>query len=236
MLRLVVVEDEGALREEMVTQLRHAGLEAVGVPDGVGLFRHLLSASCDVVVLDACLPGTDGFTIATRLKESSPVGIVLLGVDGTLEERIRSFQAGADLYFLKPVDHRELIAAALSLGRRIEPLRGTLSAQASPDLTGEAWVLDSVKWELLTPGGKLLRLTASEYRFLACLMETPGTPAARHDIIHALGYDNAGYDPRSLDAVVRRLRRKSELKLNDTLPVRAAHAQGYVFTAPTRWR
>jgi len=196
----------------------------------------LLSASCDVVLLDAYLPGEDGFTIAGRLNEFSPLGIVMLGIDGTLEERIRSFQAGADLYFLKPVDHRELVAAVHSLGRRIEPLRGTLSAKAVPDLTGEAWVLDSVKWELLAPCGKLLRLTASEYRFLARLMQTPGRPAARYDIIQAMGYGDAGYDPRSLDAVVRRLRRKSELKLNDVLPVRAAHAQGYVFTAPTRWR
>lgn len=229
MVRLAVVVGDNKLRQEMVHQLEDCGFETSSVADGNDLWRDLSDADCDLVIVDSHLPGGDGYRISSRLRDGQPVGVILLGQPGSVEDRIRGFRAGADLYLAKPVDYRELAAAAGNLARRIIPLR---RADAAVPARDKEWRLDEVKWELAAPDGRSVRLTGGEYRFLACLMARPGHAVSRADIIRGLGYSAVDYDPRSLDAVVRRMRRKAEAALGCGLPLRAAHSLGYVFTAP----
>ncbi len=232
MVCLTVAVDDTHLRQEMVVRLRQRGFAVTGLVDREALSGHVAGEGCDVVILQWGHRHDDA-AVLTSLRKSYFGGVVLLCGEN-VESRVRGFEAGADLYLPWPPDIRELAAATENLARRICVLRaasGAVSEVAGPT---PAWSLDPVKWELSAPDGSRLPLTGGEFRFLATVMAVPGRPVPRTDIIRALGYSEAGYDPRSLDAVVRRLRRKAEVELGTELPVRAAHALGYVFIAVAR--
>jgi DNA-binding response OmpR family regulator len=142
---------------------------------------------------------------------------------------VKGFKSGADLVLVPPLEACELAAAGDNLARRLD--RREISAAVPIRRESENWKLDRIAWELVAPGGKAIHLTAGEFRFISCLVETPGLPVTRSAIAAALGHVHRTYDPRRLDAVVRRLRRKAEALVGSVLPLRAAHASGYVFTA-----
>lgn len=225
MVRIVVVEDEEALREEIVYSLNLSGFEAAGVGDGVALDRHLESVGCDIVVLDVGLPGEDGFSIAARLHATQHIGIIMLTAHGQVGDRVRGLKTGADVYLVKPVDMLELAATAESLFRRIAPPAQVASDEA-------VWVIDPIKWELHSPAGETMALTSSQYRFIAKLAETPGELVPRKEIVTALGHDYTYFDYHRLDSLMTRLRCKCETKLGVPLPIKTVHAIGYAFTAP----
>lgn len=229
MIRIVVVEDEEALREEIVFSLNLSGFEAVGVGDGVALDRHLETAGCNIVVLDVGLPGEDGFSIAARLRVTHAVGIIMLTAHGQVDDRVRGLKTGADVYLVKPADMRELAATAESLFRRIEPLA---QPQATSGEATDNWVFDPVKWTLYSPAGVPMTLTSTEYRFIATLVEKPGEPVPREEIVASLGHNYAYFDNHRLDSLMTRLRRKCEAELGVPLPIKTVHARGYFFTAP----
>src|SRR5690606_8788613 len=104
--RVIVVEDNKDLREEIVFHLRHAGHEAVEAGDGRALDAALATGpKPEVVVLDIGLPGEDGFSIATRLRRDHPcIGIVMLTARGLIDDKLQGLSLGADAYLVKPVD------------------------------------------------------------------------------------------------------------------------------------
>ncbi len=232
MVCLAVAVDDAGLRQEMVVELGRLGFAVTGLADRQLLREHLTDEGCDVVILDWGRRHDDDETLA-YLRETYLGGVVLLCGDN-VETRVRGFRAGADLHLPWPPDIRELAAATENLARRICVLRAAAASPAGAEDGAPSWLLDTVKWELTIPDGRKLPLTGGEFRFLGCLMAVPGRPVPRAEIIRALGYLEDGYEPRSLDAVVRRLRRKAERVLGIELPIRAAHAHGYVFIAAAR--
>lgn len=223
-MRIVVVEDEADLREEVVFNLAGEGFDVVGVGDGVGLQRELLQHT-DLVLLDVGLPGEDGFSIARRLRSdpaSLSIGIIMLTAMGTLNERVQGLEDGADAYLVKPVDFLELRACIESLSRR-------LSFDASRTAEG-CWTYGSARWELVAPSGAKIKLTLTEKKLIDILVREPGKAVTRRDIIaQGLGESLAYYDERRLEALVSRLRRKIEQSYPLSQPIQSAHGVGYAF-------
>ena len=124
-LRVVVVEDDECLRSIMETGLRHFGHDVAGVVDAPGLTLECSRDPVEIVVLDIGLGHgrEDGLTIASQLKRDSQCGIIMVTARGEVDQRVEGLQAGADSYFVKPVDLRELSAAISSLGRRVRERR-----------------------------------------------------------------------------------------------------------------
>lgn len=118
-LEICVVEDEEDLREEIVESLQEAGFNVRGFPASRELYASLLMARCDIAILDIGLPGEDGFSIATRLRELGSIGIIMLTARSHMDDRLLGLQSGADIYLVKPVDFVELEAVVLSLARRV---------------------------------------------------------------------------------------------------------------------
>ncbi|MDD5329418.1 MAG: response regulator transcription factor [Sulfuricella sp.] len=223
-MRIVVVEDEDDLREDIVFNLADAGFDAIGVGDGAGLARELRIASADIVILDVGLPGEDGYAIARRLRGDPllrSVGIIMLTAMGALDDRVRGLKDGADTYLVKPIDFVELIACIESLERRL--------ALAEP---ADCWRFSPDRWELASPAGTRIRLTLTEKKLLEILILNAGAAVTRRDIIKGLGESPANYDERRLEAAVSRLRRKIEQAYPSAQPIQGARSIGYAFTGP----
>lgn len=179
-LEICVVEDEADFREEIVEALREAGFGVRDFPGSRELYAALLAAPCDILILDVGLPGEDGFSVAERLRGLGSMGIIMLTARGQTEDRVRALLGGADMYLVKPVDLRELVASIGSLARRLH-LNG-LAGVAEGAVDGRAqdnprsWSLSPDGWTLFDPEGSSIPLTAQERGFLQCRGPGPVRP------------------------------------------------------------
>jgi len=227
-LRLIVVEDDGLLRERILLPgLREHGFQAHGVGTAAALQEALRVAVPDLIVLDPGLPDADGFELAPSLRLQLPgVGIVMLTGRRALADQVRGLVDGADAYLVKPVKIELLAATLHSVGRRLaDSHAGTAQEHA---LTGR-WQLDADGWRLLAPCGRTMALTRSERPLLHCLIARSGEVVGRDALIALLTGDVHTFDPHRLDSLIHRLRRKISAASGHRFPLLAVHGQGYVF-------
>lgn len=232
---ILVVDDDSSLREALVEHLRDEGHEARGVGDAASLRHTLASCPVDLLLLDLGLPDEDGLVLTIELRRKYPqLGIVMVTARDGLADRISGLRLGADAYVVKPFHFGELSAVVDSVLRRT-PAPAPSPGPAPEARTGEntAWLLDSITWELIRPGATTgLKLSPGEYHFVHALAQAPSQRASRAQLVVAVSANPTTYDPRNLDALLRRLRRKIEAATGGHAPIQAVHAQGYVFTAP----
>lgn len=239
MARIIVVEDEADLRDDLVDYLNRCGFQVSGAASGEELDALLRVQSADVIILDVNMPDEDGFSVAQRVRAVSQAAIIMLTARSGLIDRVIGLELGADVYLVKPVDFREVEAQVKALVRRLQKIVGQASAPSPrppsspapsslPD-SKKSWLFDDVEWRLLAPGGVAVSLTATEYKFLSLLVVAPGEAVTRQDI--ALALTGRDWDPysRSIDSLVRRLRIKVEEHTGVALPVQAVHGVGYAF-------
>jgi len=222
-LRIIIVEDEEDLLIVLVAVLSRLGLDVRGCSDGASLDRAIADYPADVVVLDLNLPGEDGVDIARRLRRTCQCGIIMTTSRAMVNERVRGFESGADLYFVKPIDPMELHAALLNLGRRL----------TQPPLPVKPlWLYDSASSSLRTPNGVSIKLTANECTVMKMLFAVPGEIVSSASLLSALGHPDDEYGLQRLKTLFSRLR--SKVHDHDTeseLPVRARHSLGYALLA-----
>jgi DNA-binding response OmpR family regulator len=95
-----------------------------------------------------------------------------------------------------------------------------------------SWSLDKSSWKLISPEGLSMKLTAKEISFMNILMSQAGKNISRQTLLEALTYPSNEYGNRSMDAMLRRLRKKAEQELHKPLPIQTIHAVGYCFSSP----
>lgn len=217
-MKIVVVEDEEALREEIVFYLQHTQHEVVGVGSAAALYQHLSVAAVDLILLDLGLPDEDGLGIAPHLREKG-YGVVMLTARSTIEDHIVGLQQGADAYVTKPVDFGLLNATLLSVYRRLGEKTTTPALPA-------AWRLDSAQWTLYTPDGRTIPLTAKETTLLDLFFATPCVAVSRHTLSHAINPVTDDLEYR-LEMVISRLRGKVYQSTSLTLPLKTIRGIGY---------
>jgi len=224
---VLVVEDEPVLRTDLVDYLNANGIESEGVGTAKDM-RDALKAQrpcqLQIIILDVALPDDSGFNLAEEIRTQTDCGIIMLTAYNEPQDRIRGFEAGADIYLVKQAPLQEVLAATQSLLRR-------MTDRSSDREPSGNWCLDSVRWRLRTPSNVDIKLTATEFTFLAALKETEGRPCGRDELIERVLRPNTQSDGRHLDAVVSRLRRKVRAQANDELPVKVVYGNGYVLTA-----
>ncbi|WBT39548.1 response regulator transcription factor [Hyphomicrobium sp. DMF-1] len=217
---VLVVEDEPALRIDLVDYLLARGFrvdQAATCRDSLALLER---SKPDLILLDLALPDGSGLAVAAaaRQRYDLAVGIIMLTAFGDEAHRLAGRGVGADIYLVKDTSLREIEACCRNLLRRLQP---SPSANATSPPT--AWHLDDMLWQLLTPDGSVVPLTATEVAFLKLLMAAPHIAQKRADL-------SPGGEPRNLDAVVLRLRRKIEAVSSHPPPFKAVYGSGYVFT------
>lgn len=217
MIRILLLDDERELREEIADYLRGAGFEV----DEAGTLRQFHQQfSADrypVVVIDRTLPDGDGLDLVEELRRGErQCGIVVFTARDASQERIQGYERGADHYLTKPIRLDELVAVLKALARRLAP--------------AVHWQLRESDWSLLIPGAPAIRLTAQEHALLRGLARSRTRSLTRSQIVEELGKDAETYDSRNLDALVLRLRRKVAEASDQALPLKAVHGTGYALT------
>lgn len=230
--KVVLVEDNADLRDELDFQLSANGINITTVSDAIELDQFLSSTSCDIVILDIGLPGEDGLSIAGRLRKSHPeLGIIILTARDGLESLLSGFKQGADAYLVKPVDWRELIAQIQALRLRIR--------RASTEETN-TWVLREAGRKLVSPLGLSTKLTHMESQILTTLGQCSGQIVTRKKIIQVLQPKTPyNFDPRRLEVCISRLRQKIIMLMENSdtgklttadSPLKTVRGSGYIFT------
>ncbi|MFY2645487.1 response regulator transcription factor [Achromobacter insuavis] len=243
LLCIGLLEDDADFREELALGLGGYGFRVAFACDNAAAFyRRLQEQPCDIVILDAHLPGEDadahlpgedGFSVATRLRALSPVGIVMLTGRSALEDRVRGLEGGADVYMTKPVDLLELSSVIRSLARRMRLAKSPRPADAETRAAAAdtSWSLQDGGWILVAPDGASLHLSAQERTFLMALMDAAGSAVSRQALAELFLPDSpGGFELRRIDVLVSRLRAKAQ-SAGLKLPVLSVRGQGYVFAA-----
>jgi two-component system response regulator MprA len=201
--RIVVVDDDEALRNALRRALRLDGYEVALAADGEQALAELAGLRADLVVLDVLMPGLDGVTVCRRLRERGDrTPVVMLTARDTVSDRVAGLDAGADDYLTKPFALEELLARVRALLRR-----------SSPEHDGGLQVADlalNPRSRQVTRAGRTVELTPTEFALLELLMRNVGTVLTRDAIRERVWGVDDSYGSNTLDVYVGYLRRKTE--------------------------
>jgi hypothetical protein len=201
LLSIVVVEDHQLLRESVVDVLTAAGHQVFGVDSAEALSDEVALARIDVAVVDIQLPGESGLKLMQRLRLSQQaLGIIAMTALSTIQDRVAGYESGADVYLVKPVDPRELLAAVARCGQRS---RHALRASAPA-----ASLQFDQRRRCLTGTGTEQRLSADEAVVLAAFTRAPDQRLENWQLLELLKIEATGNDKARVEVRVSRLRKK----------------------------
>ena len=212
MRKILVVEDEDAIREVVELNLRLAGYEvteAASAEQALAVFSP--SAGFDVAVLDIMLPGMNGFSLCETIRrDSASIGIIMLSAKTLETDKIKGLSIGADDYMTKPFSVSELLARVEALVRRVGR-QGASSAAPEPDgrMVSGVFVLDQ-KSRVLYKNGTPIDLTQVEFQIMELFFANPGVALVREKILEGVWGENYFGDVKIVDVNIRRLRMKIE--------------------------
>jgi DNA-binding response OmpR family regulator len=225
-LRIVVVEDNQLVLEELVVRLNLEGYQASGVDCGESLDQVFQRERVDLLIVDLNLPQEDGLGVIERVRRASPrIRIIILTARSTPSDKEQGYLAGADLYLGKPVRIRELLAAITSLHRRLQEVE---------NVSQRDWLLFTDEWLLETPSGISLQLTPGETSLLQCLALSPKQTASMNCLLDHLAVASDPDGRNLLMVKVSRLRKKLEAVAKDEETIRSIRQEGYRLCLPVQ--
>lgn len=212
MKRVLVCEDETAIREFVVINLKRAGYEVLEAASGEEALKKYDASQqrVDVALLDVMLPGMDGFEVCRKLRERSDlIGIILLTARTQEMEKVNGLMMGADDYVTKPFSPSELMARVDALHRRVEAAYAGRQTNYLEQISSGAFVLN-LRSRTLYKNETPLELTQVEYQIMEYFFANEGKPLSRTDILSRVwGGDYYG-EEKIVDVNIRRLRMKIE--------------------------
>jgi two-component system response regulator RegX3 len=227
--RILLVEDEKAIRDAVAAYLERENYWVTAVGDGQEALEEFSKHHFDLVVLDLMLPRVPGERVCRVIRDNSDTPIIMLTAKGEVEDRIIGLELGADDYLIKPFSPRELVARVRALLRRVhsdsEPQREVLEfGELTIDISGHKILVS----------GEEVDLTASEFKLLTTLCRYPGRVYSRMELVEkVLGYDFEGYE-RTIDSHVKNLRAKIGDNPRNPKWLHTVHGVGYRFEDPTK--
>lgn len=231
--RVLIVDDDGQIRQLLAGFLKENGLEVALARDGVEMRAALGSQAIDLVVLDLMLPGTGGLDLCRELRRTSSLPVIMLTAKGDETDRIVGLEMGADDYLAKPFNPRELLARINAVLRRSRSDSGQASAKRS-GYAFDGWKVDLLRRELINPEGALVELSGAEFDLLIAFMESPNRVLSRDWLLEMARNRTSDVFDRSVDVLVSRLRRKIE-QSGDAAPeprpemIKTVRGAGYLF-------
>lgn len=201
-MKILVVEDELAIRDLIAINLELVGYEVVTCEDGIQAKEYLAEQDVDLILLDVMLPGIDGFSLITQIKKQD-VPVIFVTAKVSVLDRVKGLRLGADDYIIKPFEAIELVARVEAALRRYKKSNDSY-------VYGELEV-DRLK-RSVKKAGKQVYLTVKEYDLLELFLQNKNVALSREQILDSVwGYDYFG-GTRTVDIHVQRLREKLGLK------------------------
>ena len=220
-MRLLLVEDEVRLASTLADLLHRQGYTADICHDGLTGLDNARSGIYDLMILDAMLPGLDGFSLLQQLRsEGSSLPVLMLTARSDVSDRVRGLDSGADYYLTKPFDAQELLACVRLLLRR----------SGSENRTDDAILCGDLRLEpgsfLLSCGQRSVRLSRREYDLMELLMRNNKIILTKEQILLKVwGYDSEAED-NNAEVYISFLRRKLT-HLHSTVKIKTIRLVGY---------
>ena len=233
MTRIIFLEDEPILREELTEFLQAQGHQVTPVATLAAFWQAFVPMTQPhghlIALLDLGLPDGDGMALMAQLRTGGHrLGIIVLTARSALRDKVAGLTGGADHYLPKGNDLDELAATVAALARRL-----------GEDAARPCWVLQASPRQLTPPGFAPIELSAQDFTVLKVLVQAAATAhasASREAIVAALGEDFLSYDQRRLDTQMGRLRRKVLEACGIELPVSTLRGVGFHFHAEVALR
>ncbi len=214
--RVLVVDDEHALRRLLRLYLEKEGYEVLEAGDGLDALSWLRRGGVDVALVDVMLPELDGFEVVRRIRTESGIPIILITARGEESQRIAGLELGADDYVVKPFSAPEVVARVRAQLRRA---RGHFGGQ-EPLRIGSVELDEDAR--RVTVDGQEVELTRREFDLLAALLRDPDRAHTRDALLEQV-WGSTYLQPKTVDVHIAGLRRK----LGDALKINSLRGVGY---------
>jgi DNA-binding response OmpR family regulator len=222
MERILIVEDEAAMRRGLEDVLAAEGYRVLTAADGEKGLEKAITEKPDLVLLDIMMPRLDGYAVCEELRRlAHRVPILMLTAKGQVEDRVAGLDAGADDYLVKPFSTDELLARVRALLRRMQRQTDTPARLELGDIR-----IDLAR-QTARKGKKELHLTAKEFAMLRLLAEAGGEPVSREKFLDVVWGYTAFPTTRTVDNHMASLRAKIERNPDEPRWLKTVHGVGY---------
>jgi len=229
MRKVLVIEDDQAMQELLNLYLLREGYEVIAALDGETGIEMADKDNPDLIILDIMLPGTDGWEVCKKIRQTSYIPIIMVTAKGEEVDRILGLELGADDYVTKPFSPRELVARIKAMFRRMEILNEMQREKENQNRLSFAGLRIEGDLRRVTLHGTELSLTPKEFDLLWFLAENPERVFSREQLLEQVwGYSYLG-DGRTVDTLVKRLRRKLKLGGGEENMIGTVWGVGYKF-------
>lgn len=228
MKRILVIEDDSAIRRGLADALGFAGYQVLQAANGVEGMEQALRASFELMLLDLVLPGHSGFEILESVHKNRPgVPVIILTARGEESDRVKGLRLGADDYVVKPFSVRELLARVEAVLRR-SPER----AAQTDCLQIAGAVIDLARAQIILDSGQRHELSEREAELLRYFALNPGRVVSREEILQRVWRLDASHlETRTIDMHVANLRSKLGEDGSGTRALQTVRGRGYMFVA-----
>lgn len=227
---ILIVDDDAALCRLLKRYLEEHNFSVAFVGSGREMDQYLERTKPDFLLLDLNLPGEDGLSLASRIRKTTALPLIIMSARGEDVDRIVGLEVGADDYLPKPFNTRELLARIRAVLRRTQPSRPSLQRKI---FHFGPYTLDVDGHQLFKQDAEIA-LTSAEFSLLRVLVENPRRVLSRNKLMDLLkGREHAPFD-RSIDVRVTRLRAKIEKDPSAPDFIRTVWGEGYLFTPDSK--
>lgn len=224
--RILVVEDETAIREMICFVLEQNGFQPIEAEDYDSALSFLIDPYPDLVLLDWMIPGGSGLQVIKQMKRESntrDIPVIMLTAKGEEEDKVQGLETGADDYVIKPFSPKELVARVKAILRRLSPM----SAEDIIEFNGLG--LDPVSHRV-TSQDKPIDMGPTEFKLLHFFMTHPERVYSREQLLNYVWGTNVYVEDRTVDVHIRRLRKAIEEDGHDRM-IQTVRGTGYRFSA-----
>ena len=232
MKKILVAEDEDAIREFVVINLKRSGYDVFDVNNGSDAVEAYdkSNGDFDIALLDVMMPGMDGISVCRELrKRNSNLGIIMLTAKSQEMDKVNGLMNGADDYITKPFSPSELMARVDALHRRVA-LSESSDRSFREELRSGNFVLN-LRNRALSKNGELVELTQVEFQIMEYFFSNPRTALSRDDILKHVWGDSFFGEEKIVDVNIRRLRMKIEEKPSSPRHIVTVWGLGYKWEA-----
>ncbi|WP_027552023.1 response regulator transcription factor [Bradyrhizobium sp. Cp5.3] len=222
--RILIVDDEGHIREVIRVALRKAGMDVIEARDGKEALSRFATEKPDLIVLDVGMPEFDGLEVCREVRKSSDVPILFLSARDEEIDRVLGLEIGGDDYVTKPFSPRELVARVNVILRRLSPRNG--DAKAGPAALIQGGLLIDPEQHVASFAGTQLKLTAIEFGILRAFLTRPTAVFNREQLMRAAYQLNIQVSDRTIDSHIRNIRAKLAALACDNV-IETIHGVGF---------
>lgn len=226
---VLIVDDDAKLRELLTQYLEGYGYTVATLPSGEGILDKIRDTTPEIIILDIMMPGKDGLEVLREIRPHSNIPVIMLTAKGEDTDRIVGLELGADDYISKPFNPRELLARIKAVLRRSNDA-GNVVESAGGQIS-VAGIILNVAHQKLELEGETVELSSTEFKLLKALMENPGRPLTRDDLMTSVwGKDFNAFD-RSIDVHISKLRALLKPYPAHESRIKTVWGTGYMFVS-----